>query len=276
MSFVTSFFSPALHLLHRFQDQVMIEVIVGDMMDVLERIRYDRFQRPDSTSPKEYHVIHMSNIPDYVGGALTSFMYAVPLLKQGNGTGLTSNVLRNPPRWKSIDQFNAEYLLMHDRDLIRKHFAVKLSPLTQEGGSSVFIAIASMTMSDYRMWESVGQRKLVFTERLPREKLFYWLYSFFFKLCLPFPRSVPHFTLVYAPLNMTVFMRLLGLVAELGYPSHWISSIVSAVASGEITTTTRTPTKYVLTTPRRSACGRGPTSSRPWQPCGAAFGLLVR
>lgn len=33
------------------------------MMDVLERIRYDRFERPDPTWPKEYHVIHMSNIP---------------------------------------------------------------------------------------------------------------------------------------------------------------------------------------------------------------------
>ncbi|KAI1288840.1 hypothetical protein F5Y03DRAFT_401508 [Xylaria venustula] len=151
MSLVTSFFSPALQLLHRFQNEVMIEVIIGDMMNVLERIRYGRFQGPDPTSPKEYHVIHMSNIPDYVGGALTSFMYAVPLLKQGNGTGLTSNVLRNPPQWKSIDQFNAEYLLMHDRDLIRKHFAVKLSSLSQEGGISGLIELKMMTMSDYKI-----------------------------------------------------------------------------------------------------------------------------
>ncbi|KAI1288841.1 hypothetical protein F5Y03DRAFT_77910 [Xylaria venustula] len=46
---------------------------------------------------------------------------------------------------------------------------------------------------------------------------------------------------------MTAFMRLLGLVAELGYPSHWISSLVSVIASGEITTTALAPRKYVLT-----------------------------
>ncbi|KAI0858195.1 hypothetical protein F4860DRAFT_322361 [Xylaria cubensis] len=244
ISIVTSFFSQALQVLHRFQHELMIEVVVGDMMEVLERICYHRFQRPSPTSPKKYHVIHMSNIPDYVGGALTGFLYAVPLLNQGNGTGLTSNVLRNPPRWKNIDHFNAEYLLMHDRDLIQKHFAVKLSPLTREGE---FNGIFSMTMSDYKIWESVGRRKLALAERLPREKLFRWLYSLFLKLCLPFPRSVPDFTLVYVPLNMTVFMRLLGLVAELGYPSHWISSIVSAVAGGGITTTARAPREDVLT-----------------------------
>ncbi|KAI0904140.1 hypothetical protein F4823DRAFT_628872 [Ustulina deusta] len=245
ISFVTSFFSPVLQVLDRFQDEVIIEVVVGDMMDVLERIRYDRFQRPGPKSPKEYHVIHMSNIPDYVGGTLTSFMYAVPLLKQGKGTGLTSNVLRNPPRWRSIEHFNAEHLLMYDRDLIQKHFAVTLSPLTRSGKFTDLIRF--MVMADYKIWESVGRRKLVLTERLPREKLFWWLYSHFCKLCLPFPRSVPDITLVYAPLNMTAFMRLLGLVAELGYPSHWISSIVSAVASGEITTPARAPRKDDLT-----------------------------
>lgn len=63
INFVTSFFSPTHQLLHSFQDELIVEVIVGDMMDVLERIRYDRFPRPGPASPKEYHVIHMSNIP---------------------------------------------------------------------------------------------------------------------------------------------------------------------------------------------------------------------
>ncbi|TRX89462.1 hypothetical protein FHL15_009631 [Xylaria flabelliformis] len=166
ISIETSFFSQALQVLHRFQHELMIEVVVGDMMEVLERVCYHRFQRPSPTSPKKYHVIHMSNIP-----------------------------------------------------YVHRKFQA----------------------------ESVRRRKLALTERLPREKLFRWLYSLFLKLCLLFPRSVPDFTLVYAPLNMTVFMRLLGLVAELGYPSHWISSIVSAVAAGEIITTARAPRNDVLT-----------------------------
>ncbi|KAI0197972.1 hypothetical protein F4808DRAFT_473096 [Astrocystis sublimbata] len=247
MTVVTKFFGPVVEVLHRLQDEVMIEAMAGDMMDVQERIRYDRLQRPSATSPKEYHVIHLSNIPDYIGGTLTSFMYAVPLLKQGTGTGLTANVLRNPPRWKGVDQFNAEHLLMHDRDLIKRHFALKFSRLTPEFLPQDMFSSMSLTMTDYKMWESVGWRPLALTERMSRENLFRWLYSHFLKLCLPFPRAVPDFTLVYAPLNMTAFMRLLGLVVELGYPSHWISALVSAIASGEITTTARAPRKYVMT-----------------------------
>lgn len=232
------------------------------MMDVLERIRYDRFERPDPTWPKEYHVIHMSNIPDYVGGSFTSFLYAAPLLNQGKGTGLTSNVLRNPPQWKNIDQFIAEYLLMHDRHLIQKYFSVKLSSLTPENDS---ILQLSMVMSDYHMWESVGRRKLALPERVPRAMLFRWLYSQFFKLCLPFHHPTSDIMLVYAPLNMTTFMRLLDLVAELGYPAHWISSIVSAVASGEIATTARAPRKYVLTPGAIDRTHESRTISvRPW------------
>ncbi|KAI8623945.1 hypothetical protein F5Y19DRAFT_481085 [Xylariaceae sp. FL1651] len=253
ISFVTNFFGPTLIAIRDFQDELMIEVVVGEMLNSLERIRYECLERPDPKSPKKYHVIHMSNIPhvhfpsnllrafiDYVGGALASFLYAAPLLKQGKGTGLTSNVLRNPPQWKNVGQFNAEYLLMHDRLLIQKHCSVKLTPLMPAATFDFLI------MSEYHMWQSVGRRKLAFYERMPREMLFRWPYSHFLKLCLPFPRPTFDMSLVYAPLNMTVFMRLLDLVAELGYPGHWISSIVSAVASGEITTTARAPRKYVL------------------------------
>ena len=134
---------------------------------------------------------------------------------------------------------------MHNRDLIQKHFAVKISPLTPDGGIDDLSLMVPML--DYKMWESVGRKKLLLTERLPREKLFHWLYSLFLKLCLPFPRSVPDFTLVYAPLNMAAFMRMLDLIAELGYSLHWISIIVYAVASGEIHTTARAPRKAVLT-----------------------------
>ncbi|KAI1362012.1 hypothetical protein F5Y08DRAFT_355671 [Xylaria arbuscula] len=189
-----SIFTPAFQSMHLFKDELLIEVIVGDMMEVLERIRYDRFLRPNPTLPKKYHVIHMSNIP-------------------------------------------AEYLLMQDQGWIQKHFAVKLSSLTPESG--IHSLFSMFPLLDYKMWESVGRRELVLAERLPREKLFFWLYSIFFKICLPFPRSIPDFSLVYAPLNMTAFMRMLDLVAELGYPPHWICIIVCAIASGEINTTAK-------------------------------------
>ncbi|KAI1388457.1 uncharacterized protein F4822DRAFT_429081 [Hypoxylon trugodes] len=89
--------------------RLTIEMIIGDMMDVLERLRYGLLDRskqggdvdnpklPTSVDwPQTYHIIHMNNIPDYVGGSLTSFLYAGPVLKEGVGSSLTSNVQRNP------------------------------------------------------------------------------------------------------------------------------------------------------------------------------------
>ncbi|KAI0144631.1 hypothetical protein GGR57DRAFT_322856 [Xylariaceae sp. FL1272] len=249
MSAMLNFFIPVSRALHDFKGRLMVEVIVGDMMHALESIRHDSLERPDEESPKQYHVIHLSNIPDYVRGALTSFLYAAPLLKQGNGTGLTSNVLRNPPQWKNVDQFNAEYLLMHDRELIRKHFGVKLSSLTpkEDDGAAKFLLPYNMTMSDYKTWESTGKSKMPLAQRMSRGTLFRWLYSHLLKLCLPYPRPKADRQLVYAPLNLTAFPRLLDLVIELGYPTHWVSSMICAMASGEVTTTARAPRKYVLT-----------------------------
>lgn len=63
MSVISTFFKLSVITIHKFQGDLMIETFAGDMMDALERIRYDRFERPDPTWPKEYHVIHMSNIP---------------------------------------------------------------------------------------------------------------------------------------------------------------------------------------------------------------------
>jgi hypothetical protein len=90
--------------------RVHIELIAGEMADVMERIRYDALEhrvpgasapskRPVDPSkfPREYDRIHMSNIPDYVGGPLTTHMYAGPLLRSGRPSNLRFNNLLNPP-----------------------------------------------------------------------------------------------------------------------------------------------------------------------------------
>ncbi|EGG07380.1 uncharacterized protein MELLADRAFT_85814 [Melampsora larici-populina 98AG31] len=68
------------------RDCMMVEVCVGEMADRLERIQYQILDRPTETKsndfllsskwPHKYHMIHMSNVPDYVGGPFTAFLYA--------------------------------------------------------------------------------------------------------------------------------------------------------------------------------------------------------
>ncbi|KAI1453780.1 hypothetical protein F4805DRAFT_478149 [Annulohypoxylon moriforme] len=217
----------------QLRERLTMEVILGDMADVLERIRYGFLNRavPSTTTewPEKYHIIHMSNTPDYVGGSLTSFLYATPLLKQGTGTGLMS-----------IENFNAEYLLMHDPATIRKHFSVELAEVELEEGPAPYLELKR-----YHRWERQRNYIIPLEQLMPKAGLFKWLHAHFLKICLPYYRNDDR---VYAPLNMTTFMRLLVCMAELGYPGHWLSDIVKSLGNGEINTTARVPRKYALNT----------------------------
>lgn len=105
-------------------------------------------------------------------------------------------------------------------------------------------------LTTYYKWERVAapSKAMEFGELMTQARLAKWLHSHFFKICLPYERG-PAFDLVYAPLNLTVFMRLLVHVSELGYPAHWFSKVVSDLLSGVLTTTARAPRRYVLKMP---------------------------
>ncbi|KAI1076526.1 hypothetical protein F5B20DRAFT_555437 [Whalleya microplaca] len=252
MKHIQEFFKKISRCISLLQGRLTVEILLGDMTDALERARYGLLDRPEENGsvtskdwPCQYHIIHMSNIPDYVGGSLTSFLYAAPVLKQGvAGSGLTSCVLRNPPQWKSHHHFNAEHLLMHDPSLIQKHFSVTLAnPPPRDPFPMPF----DFPMWSYLRWERCQSKEYPLEQLMTRSGLSSWLFAHFLKICLPFPRPQAGWTLVYAPLNMTVFMRLLIRMAEVGYPAHWLSGVVRSLAAGEITTTARAPRKYVMT-----------------------------
>lgn len=245
LTYAEFFWSMTTDVISSLGGRLMVEVRLGEMADVLERTRYQALERsPTDKGPCKYSVIHMSNIPDYVGGSLTSFLYGSPLLERGEGTGLTSCVLRNPPRWASVDQFLAEYLHMYDRNLIRSHFHLKLSAATPEGVDD--FTGPPFPLMQYLLWEHIEPKKMTFEQLMPKPTLTHWLHALFLKLCLPYPRAKHDFTLVYAPLNLTVFLRLLVHVADLGYPAHWLSALVNALLEGEIVTTARAPRRLVL------------------------------
>ncbi|KAI1780638.1 hypothetical protein F4818DRAFT_451060 [Hypoxylon cercidicola] len=283
MNYTSKFFAVATRGILGLRDRLTIEIIVGDMVDILERLRYghlDRYsqdrvageQESSSTAmewPQKYHFVHMSNIPDYTGGSLMKFLYAGPVLKEGDGTGMVSCVMRNPPQWKNIDHFNAEYLIMYDRATIQKHFQVKLSKSTKFHRMSL-----PYCMSYYHGWARCQNGASPLEQLMPQPRLSKWLLAHFLKICLPFPRpAVYDDNLVYAPNNLTVFMRLLVQMAEVGYPGHWLSSIITSLSSGSVTTTARAPQKYVLDRAAVDAVYPSRTMSvKPWT---AEFTTLV-
>ena len=115
----------------RLKGDVKIEVCLGSITTVLEQMRCDVIGRREWSSahcdpniaqgndamisegeeyPRFYDRNHPSNIPDYIGGTLTSFIYALPLTHPGDSSYVTSTCLRNPPRWKSEAHFHNEYV----------------------------------------------------------------------------------------------------------------------------------------------------------------------
>ncbi|KAG0146775.1 hypothetical protein CROQUDRAFT_106917 [Cronartium quercuum f. sp. fusiforme G11] len=212
------------------RNRMIVEVCLGEMSEVLERMQHEALDGPTEPGSKNGLASPLTEtIPsDYVGGPLTSFLYGTPILEHGR---------------------------------------LKLSAETPEDNGP-------FPLVHYLLWERIPQQPMSFEQLKPQEKFLHWLYTQFMKLCHPYPRPKFDQALVYAPLNMTVFLRLVGLVSELGYPAHWLSKLIDSILSVKIITTARPPAllpQMMLTWYIRLehfVRDPGPWSSLPWQDYG--------
>ncbi|SMR46747.1 unnamed protein product [Zymoseptoria tritici ST99CH_1E4] len=213
----------------RFQ----VEACVGDLTAVLEQIKYGvvghRSQAitPESAAvkphavagavhsdyPQLYDRIHLSNVPDYIGGTLTSYLYALPMV-------------------------HPEYTALHKPSDIEKIFHVALER-TQDYNMDAMLGM--MPMCAYLRWHH-QEVSTEYKDLMPRPQLETWIYRLFLKLVLPVAKEdTVSNTLIYCPLNLTGIFRNLAHLQAIGYPAHWLSDILSSILSGSITTTARPP-----------------------------------
>jgi hypothetical protein len=262
----------------QLKGDLKIEVCLGSVTTVLEQIRCgvigrrqqspahcdpDEAQRNDKTIsegeeyPRVYDRIHLSNIPDYIGGTLTSFIYALPLTYPGDNSFITSTCLRNPPRWKSEAHFHNEYIGLSAPSDLTKVFRVRCSgshdpeyDASELGATQPMNGKHNMTtlrqewdliaLVGYRYWHYLDRPKS-FADLMPREKLETWLYRLLLKLAIPAYRQSQSFVLIYSPLNLTVLYRLLLHLSNIGYPAHWLNGVLDNLLEGKINTTARPP-----------------------------------
>jgi hypothetical protein len=209
----------------QLKDDMKIEVCLGDVIPVLEQIRCgvigrrrrsnaqcdpDKAQGNDATVsegeeyPRVYDRIHLSNIPDYIGGTLASFLYALPFTHPGDSSYITSTCLRNPPRWKSEAHFHNEYIGLSAPSDLAKVFRVRSSgsgdpefdklAFSMLGSSQIMNSGYSMTalrkerdltaLIGYHFWHHLD-RPQAFANLMSRERLETWLYRLFLKLAIP-------------------------------------------------------------------------------------------
>jgi len=238
-------------------------------MFILEQIRYGlvghrlpshvenglpQQQQPDTMEfetttkveyPHTYHKIHLSNIPDYIGGSLPVSLYALPITTPDESSLATFCNLRNPPRFPSFELFNNEYLGgLSTAAEMAKVLRLRLGEHDpREFNLEEFV----LPMTSYSEWHQLHTPQ-PFGELLSRPKLETWLYRVFLKIAIPCPRDIVDFTMIYSPLNLTTFFRIIEHLHTIsGYPAHWLSHVVSSILSGKIHTSARSPRSDPLT-----------------------------
>ncbi|EFY95072.2 tetratricopeptide [Metarhizium robertsii ARSEF 23] len=240
--------------------RLVVEVIAGEMADIMDRMRYNLLDHrmsppensriPDPTLfPRTFDYIHMSNIPDYIGGHLTSFLTGRPLLKEDQPSSLRFTNLLNPPEFENHEAFRSEYLLMYNMERIRQHFLLTQRPgeFTEEASPPTISPLHSFVFEQYTVWDSVPRSVMPFQKLLSKAGFEKWVYGHLLKICLPHPRPVFSDSPVYAPLNLTALIHLVVGMFEVGYPAHWLVRILSCICTGVITTSARPPERRVYT-----------------------------
>ncbi|KAM0738037.1 hypothetical protein ACQRIT_007513 [Beauveria bassiana] len=266
------------------QKRLTVEMIVGEMTDIMERIRYHALEhrRPDPKNsktdepldptkfPQTYDYIHMSNIPDYIGGHLTTFLVARPLLNDKSLSSLRFNNLLNPPEFENHEAFQSEYLLMHDKEHIKRHFSVRRRPGASIADNPIFKSMFAGKVSSFAfegdmIWDRMPRKQMTYPQLLPRAAFEKWMHGHFLKICIPYPRPIFSGSPVYAPLNLTAVIHLMISMFEMGYPAHWLLRVFSQLCRWVITTTARPPTERVTNAPAADAVhARKEFSVQPW------------
>jgi hypothetical protein len=137
-----------------------------------------------------------------------------------------------------MEQFVAEYQLITDDQMLEQLTQVMIVARGQ----------APLPMADYTAYGSFATTlKRDFGTLLPRKAFNVWFYGLFFKLALPFFCDITQFsTIVIAPLNFTILFRLLSRLRLIGYPSHWLSEVLTNIIENNVITTCRPPRKLPM------------------------------
>ena len=177
---------------------------------------------------------------DYIGGHLSTFLYAMPLTKATRSHYMTSNCLRNSSSFASEEHYLTEYQLVTDTNMLAQLFGIRI---LQRGEPDEFSFLPSpIPLANYVYWQQPMKGRLKFGFLLPRKDFNRWFYALFFRLLLPMNTDIRMYhMIVLSPLNITILFRLMIHLQRIGYPSHWLAEVLSNILEDKVTSTCRPP-----------------------------------
>jgi hypothetical protein len=154
-----------------------------------------------------------------------------------------STSLRNSSTWPCIESFLSEYQLIHDKIMLRQLTRVAFAP---NGDSDT----NSTPMADHIVYTYMGDHAYGFDELVAKKQFLKWIYALFFRIVLPFNVKMDEFQpAVLSTVNTTILFRLVSQLRIVGYPSHWLSEVITNIIESKVTTISRPP-RTTLTTPQ--------------------------
>lgn len=127
---------------------------------------------------------------------MTSFLYAIPITSSSPSAWITSNCLRNSGIWQEVEDFNNEYLVLHDSQEIQKLFQVvqvkKNNMSGMFGGMFGRMLKSPFPFGDYINWRRFCNIRFPFSVLLPRPSVQKWLLRLFLRVCV-FQHHPPNF-----------------------------------------------------------------------------------
>ena len=248
--YITPFFVNVAEAFTKLEGRISLEFILGEYTDVLERLRLglldqrNRAPVPDQKErgvlPTTFDRIHLSNIPDYLGGHLSSFLHALPATKDTGLSYMRANCLLNPCLWPKLEDYLADYLLITDSSMLNKLMQAHVMPNWEE------VSVRPWPVAEYRQFERSRSKAHDFSTLLPRGDLAKWFYALFFRIALPMNVVLPACCRVIPSLNLTILFRIIPHLCSIGYPDHWLAEIITNLLSDKVVTTGRPPRENPL------------------------------
>ncbi|KAF2019225.1 hypothetical protein BU24DRAFT_489229 [Aaosphaeria arxii CBS 175.79] len=252
---VYHFFVSVAKGLAQIRERLVVEAISGDITEVIEGIRFGLLKERNTTFPRKYDRIHLSNIPDYTGGSLFKYVHALPLLKEKFSSFVCSTNLRNGTKFPTREHFDNECALISDVITVERVFRATANRI--ERLESVLIpdmdkatpgAGPETPFVGWKYWAvQPSHRSRELPKLISRSDMENWVYGLFMKIVLathsPDNNDIEQ---IYSPLNISILFRILHTVWSTKYPAHWLADILATILNNQVRTTARPARSYPL------------------------------
>ncbi|THH22549.1 hypothetical protein EUX98_g8146 [Antrodiella citrinella] len=114
-----TFFDGVVDGLKAMQGHIKLEVIHGDLMHELAKMRLNADYSRPTQFPRNYTRMWLSNVPDYTHGLLNTAVYSAHSLEDEVNATVAANCLLNTGSWRTGDDmcYNYTHLLKAEADL---------------------------------------------------------------------------------------------------------------------------------------------------------------